>query len=63
MPAPKMPAATENAAPSTVPPLISAERCVDSAALLGRQLSVTIRHHDEIYCLRQTRQGKLILTK
>ena len=42
---------------------VATEPCVDSAVLLGRQQSVAIRHRDETYRLRQTRQGKLILTK
>jgi hemin uptake protein HemP len=40
-----------------------AGRVLDSRAILGRQQEVTIRHHDETYRLRETRQGKLILTK
>lgn len=41
----------------------SAPRLIDSAVLLGKQQSVQIRHGSGIYTLRQTRQGKLILTK
>lgn len=40
-----------------------APRLIDSAALLGNQQSIRIRHGSGIYTLRQTRQGKLILTK
>lgn len=36
---------------------------VDSAALLGRRNQLTIQHRGENYTLRQTRAGKLILTK
>ncbi|MCS6944016.1 MAG: hemin uptake protein HemP [Sutterellaceae bacterium] len=38
-------------------------RLIDSATLLGNQQLVRIRHGSGIYTLRQTRQGKLILTK
>ncbi|MDP1735140.1 MAG: hemin uptake protein HemP [Sulfuritalea sp.] len=40
-----------------------ARRPLDSATLLGRHDEVEIAHHGEIYRLRRTRQGKLILTK
>lgn len=40
-----------------------APRLIDSAALLGNRQSIQIRHGNGIYTLRQTRQGKLILTK
>ncbi|MCW2255037.1 hemin uptake protein HemP [Providencia alcalifaciens] len=36
---------------------------IDSHQLLGTDGKVTIQHHGEIYQLRQTRAGKLILTK
>jgi hemin uptake protein HemP len=36
---------------------------VDSRTLLGGHREVAIRHRDETYRLRETRQGKLILTK
>lgn len=36
---------------------------VDSRALLGTARIVTIRHGSEVYTLRETRAGKLILTK
>lgn len=36
---------------------------VDSRDLLGPHREIAIRHQDEIYRLRHTRQGKLILTK
>lgn len=38
-------------------------RCLDSVQLLRGQCEVLIRHGDEIYRLRHTRNGKLILTK
>ncbi|MEM6356775.1 MAG: hemin uptake protein HemP [Pseudomonadota bacterium] len=36
---------------------------VDSRSLLGDSNTVTIRHGEVLYTLRQTRAGKLILTK
>jgi len=36
---------------------------LDSAALLQNRAEVLIEHRGETYRLRQTRQGKLILTK
>ncbi|EKT57377.1 hemin uptake protein HemP [Providencia sneebia] len=36
---------------------------IDSHQLLGSDGKVTIQHRGEIYQLRQTRAGKLILTK
>lgn len=38
-------------------------RQIDSATLLGPRGEVFIRHHDQVYRLRVTSQGKLILTK
>jgi len=38
-------------------------REVSSTALLGARDALTIRHQDEVYFLRRTRAGKLILTK
>lgn len=40
-----------------------AVREVDSATLLAGAREIAIRHGDEIYRLRHTRNGKLILTK
>jgi hemin uptake protein HemP len=42
---------------------IHARREVTSAELLGNSREIHIRHADEIYTLRQTSKGKLILTK
>ncbi|BCL74989.1 hypothetical protein JHS3_07250 [Jeongeupia sp. HS-3] len=42
---------------SPQPPVLS------SAALLQGQRAVVIEHNGERYTLRETRQGKLILTK
>jgi len=38
-------------------------RTVCSAELLGGAGMLMIEHQGEIYCLRQTRRGRLILTK
>lgn len=37
--------------------------CVDSAELLGEAREIGILHRGELYRLRMTSQGKLILTK
>jgi hemin uptake protein HemP len=39
------------------------ERVIDSRELLGERDVVRIQHGDRVYELRQTRYGKLILTK
>lgn len=36
---------------------------IDSRAILQGRDAVRILHRGELYCLRATRQGKLILTK
>ena len=41
---------------------VSAE-CLDSQAILGDRDEVLIRHGDQVYRLRKTRHGKLILNK
>jgi hemin uptake protein HemP len=38
-------------------------RVITSAELFGGAREIHIRHADEIYTLRQTNKGKLILTK
>lgn len=38
-------------------------REISSAELLGGGREILIRHADEVYTLRQTNKGKLILTK
>jgi hemin uptake protein HemP len=38
-------------------------RLIDSSALLGPSAECQIRHAGQIYRLRRTRQGRLILTK
>lgn len=40
-----------------------AVRCIDSQVILGDRDEVLIRHGDQIYRLRKTRYGKLILNK
>ena len=42
---------------------VGSDRQISSAALLGNHGSLAIQHHGERYILRQTRAGKLILTK
>jgi hemin uptake protein HemP len=37
--------------------------CIDSQAILGERDEVFIRHGDQMYRLRKTRHGKLILNK
>lgn len=39
------------------------QRRLDSNVLFAGGRELTILHHGEPYCLRETRQGKLILTK
>lgn len=47
-------------APPTVAPN---ERRIDSKSLLGKEGRVIIEHDGQLYLLRQTQAGKLILTK
>ena len=49
--------------PSSASTLPEAARVFDSAQLLDGRAEIYIRHQGELYRLRQTRQGKLILTK
>ena len=42
---------------------ISANACLESAALLCGQKCVRIIHNESVYRLQLTKQGKLILTK
>ncbi|MFI0487952.1 MAG: hemin uptake protein HemP [Yersinia sp. (in: enterobacteria)] len=37
--------------------------CINSTQLLGQHGVVTINHQGQLYYLRQTKTGKLILTK
>ncbi|KAF0164758.1 MAG: hypothetical protein FD157_1922 [Rhodocyclaceae bacterium] len=56
---------TQTAAPKsgTAHPSMTPSQPLDSATLLGGRSEVEIAHHGEIYRLRRTSQGKLILTK
>jgi hemin uptake protein HemP len=49
--------------PSQRPPVRSTREWWDSQRLLGERGEIKIRHRGEIYSLRLTRTGKLILTK
>jgi hemin uptake protein HemP len=49
--------------PAARPVAAHTVRRVDSAALLGAQREVLIVHGPQVYRLRITAQGKLILTK
>lgn len=44
-------------------PAASADRRIDSKTLLGDEGRVIIEHDGQLYLLRQTNAGKLILTK
>jgi hemin uptake protein HemP len=44
-------------------PLSATTELIDSHQLLGKNGEVKIVHNGEIYSLRKTRNGKLILTK
>jgi len=46
-----------------VTPATAGRREIESAALLAGGRELLIRHGDEVYTLRQTSKGKLILTK
>ena len=48
---------------AAVPARAAARQFIDSRSLLAGADCVAIRHGDELYCLRTTRQGKLLLTK
>ena len=37
--------------------------CLDSQAIFGTRAEILIQHGDQIYRLRKTRHGKLILNK
>lgn len=59
----KLEAPSSKAMPVTKPMTLSATRALNSHTLLGGQDEIAIRHGNETYRLRRTRQGKLILTK
>jgi hemin uptake protein HemP len=54
-------AARDGAVPEAAP--AAARREITSTELLGGAREIHIRHANEIYTLRQTSKGKLILTK
>jgi len=56
-------ASTEDLARSDRPPDDAPARVVNSEVLMGGSTQLAIRHNQSIYFLRQTRFGKLILTK
>ena len=61
---PMKPEATSSKAmPVTKPMALPATRALNSHTLLGGQDEIAIRHDNETYRLRRTRQSKLILTK
>lgn len=47
----------------TAAPAVAGDRRIDSATLLGPGGELFIDHHQQVYRLRLTSQGKLILTK
>jgi len=51
------------AAPPALTPSLGQARHIDSAALLGPRGEVLIVHQQQVYRLRVTSLGKLILTK
>lgn len=63
------PRSTSASGAATPRPVVDATRTapatdvVKSATLLQGRDAITIEHHGRLYQLRQTRQGKLILTK
>ncbi|MFJ5980492.1 hemin uptake protein HemP [Enterobacter cancerogenus] len=48
---------------NTAPSPATADRRIDSKTLLGNEGRVIIEHDGQLYLLRQTNAGKLILTK
>lgn len=57
------PPTSADSLPPTARPSGAAPSAVDSARLLHGQREVLIRHGNEVYRLRHTRNDKLILTK
>ena len=57
------PAGVEDAARTDGRPENAPARVVNSEVLMGGSTQLAIRHNQSIYFLRQTRFGKLILTK
>jgi hemin uptake protein HemP len=52
-----------SAAQDSVPQPVRQRREVTSTELFGDSREINIRHADEVYTLRRTNKGKLILTK
>lgn len=61
-PASSLPQATSPATPAPAAATVR-ERRIDSATLLGPRGEIFIDHQQQVYRLRRTSQGKLILTK
>jgi hemin uptake protein HemP len=59
----RAPVAESDAAPAREGAPRGARREISSAELLAGAREIRIRHADEVYTLRQTSKGKLILTK
>jgi len=51
---------TDDATPETADPVL---RVVDSSLIFGADTEVLIRHEGELYRIRITRRGRLILQK
>jgi len=49
--------------PAAQPRELTTERMIDSDALFAGRSQLAIKHNETVYFLRQTRFGKLILTK
>lgn len=59
----KQPGTVSGAAVAKPQQPVRARRVITSEELLAGAREVDIRHADEVYTLRQTSKGKLILTK
>lgn len=60
---PSRPVASRATVPDGAPAAAGAPRSVDSRALLGPRGELLILHRQQVYRLRVTALGKLILTK
>ncbi|MES2945473.1 MAG: hemin uptake protein HemP [Pseudomonadota bacterium] len=63
LPKPRLLPQVAASAETRLAPVGSTLRSLESASLLSGGKVVEIRHHDSVYRLSATRQGKLILTK
>ena len=63
LPGNRLEASAASPAQTFAEPQISPVRSFESHSLLAGRKVVEIRHHDAVYRLSATRQGKLILTK